>query len=98
MITVFDTKQQRLDIDPDMKKIMKEAGKRDRIDKKKMGRSVVRTENPVGSKKEKWKADSEAFRAAMRAGKQLQKAMETGNASLMVEFRMKPTYLGICIS
>ncbi len=61
-----------------MKKIMKEASKRERRgDKNKMGSSGV--EGPIASsKKEKWKADSEAFREAMRAGKQLKKAMDTG--------------------
>ena len=80
-----------------MKKIMKEANKKERIDRRKIGSSVAQREKPVGSKKEKWKADSEAFRAAMRAGKQLQKAMETGKTSVIVVSRMKPTYLGISI-
>ena len=63
-----------------MKKIMKEASKRERTMKKKKGGSAPTEETPLGSKKEKWKADSEAFRAAMRAGKQLKKAMDTGKA------------------
>lgn len=81
VMLVFDMKQQRLDIDPDMKKILQDASKRERVGKTKVGRAAPRRETPVGSKKEKWKADSEAFRAAMRAGKQLKKAMDTGEAS-----------------
>ena len=60
-----------------MKKIMKEASMKEKRDKQKMGSSGI--ERPIASsKKEKWKADSEAFREAMRAGKQLKKAMDTG--------------------
>ena len=50
---------------------------KEKRDKQKMGSSGI--ERPIASsKKEKWKADSEAFREAMRAGKQLKKAMDTG--------------------
>ena len=63
-----------------MKKIMKEACVREKRANKKAGSLASAEATPVGSKKEKWKADSEAFRAAMRAGKQLKKAIDTGKA------------------
>ena len=76
---VFDVKSMRVDgIDPEIKKFVKAAEKKERMDKKKGGGGAASKSGGAMSKKEKWKADSEAFRAAMRAGKEVSKAMATG--------------------
>ena len=66
----------RIEDNPDLVKILKDGEKKEKMSKKKA--SQVSDRNIEAGKKEKWRADSEAFREAMKAGKQVQKAIATG--------------------
>lgn len=76
----FDSKKMRIESvaaeNPDFKKVLNQQKKMDRRQKqsgKENDRALA-----ASAKKAKWKADSEAFRAALRAGKAVAKAQATG--------------------
>mmetsp|Transcript_7601 Transcript_7601/g.12798 ORF Transcript_7601/g.12798 Transcript_7601/m.12798 type:complete len:774 (-) Transcript_7601:285-2606(-) len=83
----FDSKKMRIESvaadNPDIVKVLSEKEKEDRRQKKRGGGKKAAAPSgdraiAAAAKKAKWKADSEAFRAAMRAGKEVSKALATG--------------------
>ena len=75
---VFDSKQMRIEDNPELVKILKETAKKEKSLAKKVNKSSAPTSQSEISKKEKWKIDSENFREAIKAGRQLQKALDSG--------------------
>jgi hypothetical protein len=82
----FDSKKMRIESvaqdNPEIVKVLNEKAEEDRRNKKKGGKqnAAPQSERAIAaaSKKAKWKAESEAFRAAMRAGKEVSNALATG--------------------
>ena len=82
----FDSKKMRIESvaadNPDLVKVLNEKTKDERRAKKKGGKqgAAPQSERAIAAatKKAKWKAESESFRQAMRAGKQVSQALATG--------------------
>lgn len=84
----FDSKKMRIESvaaeNPDLVKVLNEKVKEERRGKKKGGKqgggAAPQSERAIAAanKKAKWKAESDAFREAMRAGKQVTHALATG--------------------
>ena len=76
----FDSKKMRIQSvaaeNPDIVKVLKEKAKDER--KNKNNKPGANSRAIAASKKAKWKAESEAFRAAMRAGKKVTQALASG--------------------
>jgi hypothetical protein len=76
---VFDSKAMRIEDNPELVKILKETEKKEKIAKKKgTAAAVGPAAAAAAAKKDKWRADSEAFRDAMKAARAMTKALETG--------------------
>lgn len=76
---VFDSKAMRIEDNPELVKILKETEKKEKIAKKKGTTAVIGpAAAAAAAKKDKWRADSEAFRDAMKAARAMTKALETG--------------------
>ena len=68
----------RIEDNPELVKILKETAKKEKSLAKKVNKISAPTSQSEISKKEKWKIDSENFREAIKAGRQLQKALDSG--------------------
>jgi endogenous inhibitor of DNA gyrase (YacG/DUF329 family) len=75
---VFDSKAMRIEDNPELVKILKETEKKEKISKKKVTAAAAPAISAAAAKKEKWRADSDAFREAMKAARAVSKAIEAG--------------------